>query len=219
MRARVTTWLLTCFAMCSFSGCVSVPPYDYAAFRQNRPASILVLPPVNQSPEVKASASVLSQATLPLAEAGYYVVPVGVMAETFRQNGLSTPEDIHATDMTRLRDIFGADAALYIVVTSYGATYKILASDTVVAAKARLIDLRNGALLWEGSAVASSAENRNSNQGGLVGLLVQAVVEQIISNTTDQSHVMAATMSQRLLSAGRANGILYGPRSPNYLKN
>lgn len=219
MMARMTIWLLMCGICCGFSGCVSVKPYDYAAFRQSRPASILVLPPVNQSPEVKASASVLSQTTWPLAESGYYVVPVGVMAETFRQNGLTTAEDIHATDMHRLRDIFGADAALYIVVTSYGATYKILASDTVVAAKARLVDLRSGALLWEGSAMASSAENRSSNQGGLVGLLVQAIVEQIVSNATDQSHVMAGTMNQRLLGAGRVNGILYGPRSPNYLKN
>lgn len=200
------------------SGCVSVKPYDYSEFRKSRPASILVLPPVNQSPDIKASISVLSQTTLPLAESGYYVVPVGVMSETFRQNGLTTPEDIHATDAGKLRNIFGADAALYIVVTNYGASYKVISSDTVVTAKAKLVDLRNGALLWEGGASASTAENRNNNQGGLVGLLVMAVVEQIISTTTNQSHVQAGIMNQRLVGA-KPNGILYGPRSPLYSQN
>ena len=89
---------------------------DYTAFRESKPASILVLPPLNTSVDVAASAAVLSQATLPLAESGYYVVPVAVMEETFRQNGLTTPDDIHAVPAARLREIFGADAALYMTV-------------------------------------------------------------------------------------------------------
>lgn len=62
---------------------------DYAAFKQSRPRSILVLPPVNDTTDVGATYGMLSQMTLPLAEAGYYVVPVAVMDETFRQNGLT----------------------------------------------------------------------------------------------------------------------------------
>ena len=81
---------------------------DYTAFRESKPASILVLPPLNTSVDVAASAAVLSQAdVLPLAESGYYVVPVAVMEETFRQNGLTTPDDIHAVPAARLREIFG----------------------------------------------------------------------------------------------------------------
>lgn len=215
----LSQWLLVVGVLFSVSGCVSVKPYDYSEFRKSRPASILVLPPVNQSPDIKASVSILSQATLPLAESGYYVVPVGVMSETFRQNGLTTPEDIQATDVAKLRNIFGADAALYIVVTSYGSSYKIISSDTVVTATAKLVDLRSGSLLWEGGASASTAENRNNNQAGLVGLLVQAVVEQIINTTTNQSHIQAGIMDQRLVGARQPNGMLYGPRSPHYSEN
>jgi hypothetical protein len=35
----------------------------------------------------------------------------------------------------------------------------------------------------------------------------------------DQSHQIAGITSTRLLSAGVPNGILYGPRSPNYGKD
>ena len=121
---------------------------DYTAFRESKPASILVLPPLNTSVDVAASAAVLSQATLPLAESGYYVVPVAVMEETFRQNGLTTPDDIHAVPAARLREIFGADAALYMTVKEYGASYKVVSSDVTVSIDATLLDLRSGAKLW-----------------------------------------------------------------------
>ncbi|MDP1142637.1 GNA1162 family protein, partial [Klebsiella pneumoniae] len=80
----------------------------------------LVLPPLNESPEVQASYSLVSQVTYPLAEAGYYVLPIALVDETFRQNGLTTANDIQAVPPTKLHDIFGADAALYITVTEYG---------------------------------------------------------------------------------------------------
>ena len=60
-------------------GCVTQTPYDYTAFKQSKPRSILVMPPVNSSPDVQAGYSMLSHVTLPLSEAGYYVLPVAVV--------------------------------------------------------------------------------------------------------------------------------------------
>lgn len=201
-------------------GCATVKPRDYSAFRQSNPKSLLVLPPLNHSPDVKATGSVLSVTTFPLAESGYYVIPVGVMTETFRQNGLDNPEEIQNVEISKLRDIFGADAALYMEITDYGSSYKIITSDTVVTAKAKLVDLRTGVILWDGSATASSAEDRNNNnQGGIVGMLLVAIIDQVVNTTTDKGHAMAVKMNQRLLSAGQPNGLLYGPRSPNYITN
>ncbi len=198
----------------SMLGACATTPYDYSAFKQSRPATLLVLPPVNESPDVMATYGVLAQTTLPLAEAGYYVLPVTLVDETFKQNGMTSPNDIHEVPFKKLREIFGADAAVYIRVKKYGTSYIIINSETVVAVEARIVDLRNGALLWQGSAQASSAENNNNNQGGLVGLLVTAVVKQIVNTTTDASYQYAGTASQRLLR----HNVLPGPRSPNYTK-
>jgi hypothetical protein len=201
------------------SGCATQQkPYDYAEFKQARPASILVLPPLNSSPEVIAPYGMLSQVTYPLAESGYYVIPVSLAAETFKQNGLSSPADIHELPPQKLRQIFGADSALYINVKDYGTSYKVVSSATVVSADAKLLDLRSGKVLWEGSASASSAEGQQ-NQNGLIGMLVSAVVNQIIGTVSDASFNMAGLASQRLLMAGHKNGMLYGPRSPQYEKD
>ena len=105
---------------------------DYTAFRESKPASILVLPPVNTSVDVAATAAVLSQATRPLAESGYYVVPVGVMEETFKQNGMQSADEIRELPAVKLREIFRADAALYMTVKQYGSSYAVVASSITV---------------------------------------------------------------------------------------
>ena len=211
-RAIAIAFLLGVLA----SGCATQQaPFDYAAFKESKPKSILVLPPLNSSPDVAATYGMLSQVTYPLAESGYYVLPVTLVDETFKQNGLTTPTDIHNVAPAKLFEIFGADSALYVDVKSYGTSYVVVNSATTVTATAKLVDLRNGAVLWHGAATASSAENQ-SNQNGLVGMLVSAIVNQIVASTTDASFKIAGTASSRLLMAGRKNGMLYGPRSPKY---
>jgi hypothetical protein len=216
-RTELGGRFLAALALVAMLGaCATAPPYDYTAFKQNRPASMLVLPPLNETPEVLATYGVLSHVTLPLAEAGYYVIPVTLMDETFRQNGLNSPAEIHDVSPQKLREIFGADAAVYIKITQYGTSYAVVASDTRVSVEARIVDLRSGDLLWQGKATASSSESRNNqNQGGLLGLLVTAIVQQIVETAADAGIVYAGVASQRLLSP-RPNGLLYGPRSPNY---
>lgn len=203
----------------AISGCATPPPpRDYTAFKQANPASILVLPPINETPDVLATPSVLAQLSHPLAESGFYVLPVSLVDETLRLNGMQTASDSHQIAPSKLREFFGADAVLYVTVKSYGAVYRVVSSEAVVAMDAKLVDLRSGQLLWEGSARASSAEQSGANQGGLIGLLVKAVIEQIANTVSERSHPIAGIASQRLLAAGRPNGILPGPRAPNYSK-
>jgi hypothetical protein len=200
------------------SACETIEPYDYTAFKQSRPKSILVLPPLNESPEVNATPGMLAQATLPLAESGYYVFPVSLVNETFRQNGMTMAGDIHQVPYAKLYEIFGADSALYINVKEYGTSYKVLASETRVSAQGKLIDLRTGATLWEGEAVATGGSSGNSG-GGLIGMLLNAVITQVVDTAMDRSYDIAGMANARLLSAGQPNGILYGPRSPLYMKD
>ena len=195
--------------------CATPQPYDYTAFKEARPKSLLVLPPLNNSPDVNASYSFLSHVTLPLAESGYYVLPVTLVDGMFRENGVTDPGQMHEVPAAKLKEIFGADAVLYIKIGQYGTSYSVISSESRVSAEASLVDLASGGVLWQGSATASSAEGRSSS-GGLVGMLVQAIVSQIVETISDRSHPVAGVTSMRLLSAGRPGGLLFGPRSPRF---
>lgn len=193
-------------------GCAAPGPgRDYSAYRQSNPKSILVLPPLNESPDVRSVYSVYSVVTEPLAESGYYVFPVAMVDQTFKDNGLSNPPEIHEVAPAKLHQIFGADAILYLVITKYGTTYSILDSRNEVAVQARLVDARSGALLWDGSAHASDGGSGGNGRNGLV----TALIKQVISDATDGARQQARQASHQLLSA-RRDGLLYGPRSPKY---
>ncbi|NML31162.1 DUF799 domain-containing protein [Paraburkholderia antibiotica] len=204
------------------AACATQPHHaqtDYTAFKKAQPHSILVLPPVNDSADVKASSSMLSQMTQPLAEAGYYVIPVALMEETFKQNGLTAPAEIEQVSPAKLRDIFGADAVLFSKITQYGSVYRVVDSTTVVAASAKLVDLKTGDVLWQKTARASGKEvgtNVDFGSGSLIGMLAQAAIKQVAHSLTDEGHDVAALTSTRLLSAGPPDGLMYGPRSPKF---
>jgi hypothetical protein len=195
-----------------------VAQMDYTSYRKSNPASILVLPPVNNSPDTKATYGFLSTATEPLAEGGYYVFPVALVDQAFKENGLQNPPEMHQAPLNKLKEIFGADAVLYITIENYGPVYNVVSSDVVVKANAKLVDAKTGVLLWSGFATASSAETDNNNNLSLVAILVKAVAKQIISSTVDKGHDISRVTSSRLLSP-KYNGLLYGPRSPLYQKD
>ena len=199
------------------SGCASQKKsFDYAAFRESNPRSIVILPPLNHSPDVRATYSSYTTVTMPVAEAGYYVFPIALVDQTFKENGLPTPGEMHQASLNKLREVFGADAALYITITQYGSVYSVIDSSVIVSANADLIDLKTGKLLWTGTATASSSEGENKGGGSITGILINAIVKQILGNIGDQGRSIASVTSNRLFSLSE-NGILPGPRSPDYL--
>ena len=67
MIRRMLTYVATLGLVMLFAGCaMPKKQVDYAAFKAARPRSIVVLPPLNESADIKASYSMLSQATAPL---------------------------------------------------------------------------------------------------------------------------------------------------------
>ena len=202
-----------------FTGCsVKEPePYDYSAFLQKKPHSILVLMTTNDSTDVAGSAAVLANAVGPLSEAGYYVFPVALVNDTFKQNGITEPGEIAAVPLNKLDKIFHADNVLYINIKEYGTSYAVISSSTKVVLEAKLIDIKSGAKLWEGTATA--IEDSSSGQSSLLGMLVSAVISQVANTISDKSYDLAAIADAYLFSRNCHNCILYGPYSPHYGKD
>lgn len=199
-------------------GCATPMPKDYTAFKAADPKTILVLPPKNSSPEVSATHGMYAQIQRPIAESGFYVLPVTLVDEHFKSNGLTISDETHLVDGTKLREVFGADAALYVDIKNYGTKYMVLGSASIVTAEGKLVDLRSGQTLWVGQATASSEEQSQNNNLGLAGLLVSALIKQVLATATDESYRIAAVTNHRLLSAKSPGGLLPGPRHPDYRK-
>lgn len=196
-------------------GCANQKPVDYAAFREHRPRSILVLPPLNQSTAVQGTYSYLSTVTRPLAEMGYYVFPVAEVDELLKENGMPTAGEMHQVPLNKVSEIIGADAVLYITLNKYGSKYQVLNSATVVEASAKLVDTKTGLTLWEGHAQAEEDSSAGSNS--LLADLINAAVTQVINSKTDEAHDVSREANAMLFTT-KNHGLLYGPYNPMFEK-
>jgi len=197
-------------SLASLSACAPAP-YDYTLYRNHMPRSILVLPPVNQTTDVDATYAYLSTISRPLAECGYYVFPVAVIDAYMKENGLPGADEMHAVSLAKLREIIGADAVLYVVIEEWGQKYQVITSTTVVKARARLVDAATGETLWNGTAQAA----QSSGGGDPIGMLVAAVVAQVLDSMTDQAHALASPANATMIF-NQDHGLLYGHRHPHY---
>ena len=193
------------------SACETVPERDYTAYNEHMPRSILVLPPTNASIEVNASYSYVTTATQPIAEKGYYVFPVALVDVLMKENGMPMPEDMHSIPLDKLSEVFGADAVMYINVTEFGQKFQLISSVTKVEAEAVLVDVDTGIELWRED-VRIAQKNSSSNQGGLLGALIEASVSQALADVRDDTHPAARTANNQLVRT-----MLVGPLSPDFV--
>jgi hypothetical protein len=192
------------------SGCAVKAP-DYSAYRTHLPRSILVLPPLNETTDVNAPYVYLSTITRPLAECGYYVFPVAAVDAFMKENGLPTAGEMHAVSLAKIHEVFGADAVLYVTLESWGQKYRIISSDTVVKARAHLVDVRTETTLWQG--VAQAQQSSAAGQSDAISMLISALVTQVLASMTDPSHDLARTANGTMVFDGH-DGLLLGPYHP-----
>jgi len=196
----------------ALAGCGTVKPYDYTNYREHPPRSILVLPPLNNSTDVKGSYSYLSTVTYPIAERGYYVFPVAVIDQFLKENGMPTAGEMHQVPLNKVAEIIGADAVMYITLDQYGSKYQVINSATTVRVSAKLVDTKTGILLWQGT---GEAQQNSGGSGNIIGDLVVAALTQAINSGTDAAHDTCRLANVSLFCT-KDQGLLYGPYSPKY---
>jgi hypothetical protein len=197
------------FAVGLLGACVApVEKKDYTQFREENLRSILIVPVVNSTVNVDAAAYFLSTIAAPIAERGYYAFPINLVKQVMEEDGLADANMVHAADPTRLGELFGADAILYISIEHWETTYVILSATTTVSFTYVLKSGRSGEELWRESSTLRYTPN--SGGGGsplamLIVMVVQAAIQKAAPNyipLAKQANAMAIWTPSRGLPAG-----------------
>ena len=174
---KVSRTLLALTALLVFTiGCVNVPDTpDYGPFMAANPHSVLVVPVLNNSPEVTAADYFLATISTPLAERGYYVFPVNMSRELLADSGLSDPGLVHGAHATEIASLFGADTVLFVTITNWEAKYLVLGTTVTVGFEYVLKDGRNGDTLWSSSQVMNYTPETQRSGNAMADLIIMAV--------------------------------------------
>lgn len=191
---------------------------DYTQFRQAAPKSILVVPVVNRSVDVDAPDYFLSTISKPIAERGYYVFPVNLTKRLLEDDGLSDADMVHHADPTRLRELFGADAILYISIERWDARYAVFSTTVTVQFSYVLKNGKTGEELWSSKeTMVYQPQNNNSSGNPLADLIAQAVVAAVTKATPN--YIPLAQQANTAAMSRPHNGIPAGPYREEYNKD
>lgn len=197
-------------------GCETTMPTDYRAFAKHMPRSIVVLPPINESAEAAASDAFLSTVTRLLAEDGYYVFPVALVDQHMKSNGVTIPGEMHGISPNKFKEIYGADAVLYIHIKEWTTTYVVIDSTTKVTMSYRLTDTETGEDIWHQN--ATYAYSSSQGQSNIIGMAIAATVHAIASAGNGMEKDVAVYANNVAFNDVNT-GLLKGRRHPNYEQN
>lgn len=192
------------------SGCATVPSAkNYAAFRQEDPHSILVLPALNNSGAVDAPEFFLSTISQPFAQRGYYVFPANMVKSLLEEEGLSDPALLYAADTRRLAKLFGCDTALYLSIERWESKYLVLATSTNVAFTYEMKSCKTGETLWTDDQKLSYTPQAASGGNPLAALVAQAVASAI--EKAKPNYIPLAQQANALAAGTAGSGLPAGP--------
>ncbi len=208
---RRAAGILALLGAATLAAC-TVPP-DYGPFLDHPPRSILVLPPLNETSDVRASDTFLSTVSTALGECGYYVFPVAVVDRMMKENGLPTPGEMHQVPLEKVGEVFDADAVLYITIKEWSTRYVIFDTTTTVRLAYRLVDVRTGLELWQ-----REQAFRDSSSAGAqdpFSLIIASLVSAIVAAASEPEWNLARRANAAQFNHAQ-QGLLKGPRHPDH---
>ena len=115
--------LILGIAIILFLGCSQnskiVKSIAYKGIYTEKPVVILIMPPINRSTCVEAKEYFHSTLNVPLANAGYYVIPPFLSMEILKKESAYDAELFISSPLTKFGEIFGADLALFTVIDKW----------------------------------------------------------------------------------------------------
>ena len=201
--------ILCCMATsCGMSNTVTRES-QYAKMYEEKPVTLLVMPPINNSANVEAKDLLYTSISRPLVEAGYYVISPLLAMDVLKAESAYDAEMFFDSSLSTFQDYFGVDAVVFSVIDTW--TKKGLGIETKI--RYVIKSAHTNETLFDRSCDLYLDLSVNSGSNGLLGALVDLAVSAI--NTAATDHIIAA----RKVNYYIFRDIPRGKYSPEYMKD
>jgi hypothetical protein len=149
---------------------------QYPAIYEEKPITIAIMPPINQTTHAEAKDYFYTTMYLPLCEKGYYVYSPYMTMEMFQQESAYDAEQFIEGDLSIFQKVLGADAAMFTIIKDW--RRNSVGGKLTVDVEYILRSTKTGQSLYsrEGQiSVDTSVNGGGSGIGAIVGLIATAV--------------------------------------------
>lgn len=116
---KIIVFLFSAALLLSSCSSVTTMGKQYAAWYQEKPLAIAIMPPVNQTTHAEAKDYFYTTMYTPLCEKGYYVFSPYLTMEMFQQESAYDAEQFLKGDLTVFQNVLGADAVMFTIVKDW----------------------------------------------------------------------------------------------------
>lgn len=92
---------------------------QYAKMYEEKPLTLLVMPPINNSSNAEAKDLLYTSINRPLVEAGYYVISPLLAMDILKAESAYDAENFFDAPLDMFRNFFGADAVVFSVIDTW----------------------------------------------------------------------------------------------------
>ncbi len=92
---------------------------QYAKMYEEKPATLLVMPPINNTANVEAKDLLYTSISRPLAEAGYYVISPLLAMDVLKAESAYDAEMFVDAPLTMFQNYFGCDAVVFSEINTW----------------------------------------------------------------------------------------------------
>lgn len=115
-------YIILCMVTLLVSSCakqITTRIAQYPKMYEEKPLTIAVMPPINQTQHVEAKDYFYTTLYAPLCEKGYYVYSPMMTMELFQTESAYDAEQFLEADLSQFRNVLGADAAMFTIIKSW----------------------------------------------------------------------------------------------------
>ena len=180
---------------------------QYAKMYEEKPVTLLVMPPINNSTNVEAKDLLYTSISRPLVEAGYYVISPLLAMDILKAESAYDAEMFFNAPLTMFNNYFGADAVVFSVIDSWAKRGMGIQTKIRYVIKSAYTN----EILFDRSCDLYLDLSIDSGETGLIGALVDLAASAISTATTD--HIVAARKANYYI----IRDIPRGKYSPEYM--
>lgn len=179
----------------------------YEGFYSAKPVSVLVMPPINKSTNVEAKEIFHSTMLIPVANAGYYVIPPFMSMEILKKESAWDAELFVDAPLNKFNEIFGADLVLFTTITKWN---KTVLAQVIVGVEYVIKSTKTNEIVYQRKGTVTYDASVSSGGSGLAGALVSIAASAI--NTAATKVVDVA----KVCNAYTLNDLPAGKYSPKF---
>ena len=157
---------------------------QYSQMYEEKPTSIVIMPPINQTNSVEAKEFFYTTLYMPLSEKGYYVFSPYLTMEMLQSESAYDSEMFLESDLGNFNRVLGADAAIFTIIKSWDRNS--LLGYLTVGVEYILRSTNTGETLYHREGLIKVDTSVSGGGGGIVGSLVNMAATAVSTAMTDK---------------------------------